>query len=460
MLGQYQPAPSDSLGVAHPICRLDTPTNPTRSDSKAGLPEVQTTRGTGLRLFPERGQPGPPSCTCGRPHPSPSDLAGDVSIHLLTFPPDGPSALPSLPDDDQSPWPGDDEIEFDLSAQAGQRFDAEFECQVEQASGHPLITLERRGASSHRQQSGSRATHTPWQDEFWARQSVFKTSVAAKLREVGQEALAMTLDACHTEWTVQICNDCSKSRRFPNRCDLSFCPECQPRLAGERKKAVEWWTKLVTQPKHVVLTVKNTLDIATGHLSEIKSWFGKLRRRKFARKWRGGFWSLEVTNEGRGWHLHIHALIDADYIDGGTLAREWASVTNGFGRIVKVKDARDREYLSEVTKYAVKGSMLAKWSSSDIEKFVLAFSRQKTFGVFGDLHAARTRFAEWIADLQSRKPKCECGSNNVRYMDECDFLATPPPKKSASSPRPPPIRDPQQELVSDDPRCWSRYGAV
>ncbi len=270
----------------------------------------------------------------------------------------------------------------------------------------------------------------------------------------------MTLDNCHTEWTVQICNDCTKTRRFPNRCDLSFCPECQPRLSSERKKAVEWWTKLVSQPKHVVLTLKNTRNITTGHITELKRWFGKLRRRRFARNWRGGFWSVEITNEGAGWHLHLHALVDSDWIDGGELARQWSDVTGRIGRIVKVKDAREKNYLAEVTKYAVKGSQLAQWSPLDIESFVLAFSRQKTFGVFGGLFAARTKFSEWIAALQSKKPKCECGSNNVRYMDECDFLAQQPHKKSPASPRPPPFRDPQQELVTDDPRCWSRHGAV
>ena len=460
MLGQYQPGSSDSSGVARTLCGLDTPANPTRSDSKAGLPEVNTTRGTGLRLFPSTASAGHSPCACGCPHPSPSDLAGAVSIRLLTAPSDIPSPLPALPDDDNSPWPDDHEIEFDLTQQTEQRFDEESEVEWERAKVSPPIQLERRGASSHRQQSGSRATHTPWQDEFWARQTVFKTSVAAKLREVGQDALAMTLDACHTEWTVQICNDCSKSRRFPNRCDLSFCPECQPRLASERKKAVEWWTKLIKQPKHMVLTLKNTRNITTGHLSELKRWFARLRRRQFARCWRGGFWSIEVTNEGSGWHLHMHILVDADWIDEGELAKQWADVTGRIGRIVKVKDARQKNYLAEVTKYAVKGSQLAQWTPEQIEQFVLAFGRQKTFGVFGDLHAARTKFSEWIADLQNSKPKCECGSNNVRYMDECDFLAQPPAKKSASSPRPPPFKDPQQELVTDDPRCWSRFGAV
>jgi len=460
MLGKYQPAASDSIGVAETICGRDTPANPTGSGRRTGFPESLDTREAGPQFLQHSSSGERRRCACCPPSPLPPDPAGTVSIRLLTSPSDIPSPLPALPDADNSPWPDDQDIEFDLTQQTEQRFDAESECQVWEASESAPIQLERRGASSHRQQGGSRATHVPWQEEFWKRQTVFKTSVAAKLREIGQDAIALTLDKCHTEWTVQVCNDCSKSRRFPNRCDLSFCPECQPRLSSERKKAVEWWTKLIKQPKHIVLTLKNTRNITTGHVSELKRWFSRLRRRKFARTWRGGFWSIEVTNEGAGWHLHLHALVDAVWIDAGELARQWADVTGQIGKIVKVRDAREKNYLAEVTKYAVKGSQLAQWAPLDIEQFILAFGRQKTFGVFGDLFAARTRFADWIADLQTRKPKCECGSSNVRYMDECDFLAQPPPKKSASSPRPPPFRDPQQELVTDDPRCWSRHGAV
>lgn len=460
MLGQYQPATSASSVEAPKIWGHDTPPKPTRSGKRTGSPEVLTTREAGPHFLQHPHSAGPPHCTCCHPDPYPPDLAGAVSIRLLTAPSDSPFPPPLEYDHDNHSWFDIQAGEVDLAPHAGPRFDEPTDEEFRRAFEDAPIQLERRGASSHAHKSGSRSTHTPWQEEFWARQTVFKVSVAAKLREIGQEALAMTLDACHTEWTVQICNDCSRSRRFPNRCDLSFCPECQPRLASERKKAVEWWTKLIKQPKHMVLTLKNTRNITTGHLSELKRWFSRLRRRRFARGWRGGFWSIEVTNEGSGWHLHMHILVDADWIDGGELARQWADVTGRIGRIVRVKDAREKNYLAEVTKYAVKGSQLAKWSPKDIESFILAFSKQKTFGVFGDLHAARTRFSEWIADLQTKKPKCECGSSNVRYMDECDFIAHPPQRKSSASPRPPPAIDPQGDLITDDPRCWSRYGAV
>jgi uncharacterized Zn finger protein (UPF0148 family) len=251
--------------------------------------------------------------------------------------------------------------------------------------------------------------------------------------------LAESLEACHSTFTVAHCNDCGKEQRFPNRCDQMFCPECQPRLASERKKAVEWWTKLITQPKHVVLTVKNTVDFSKGHIQEFKRWFAALRRRKFCRNWRGGFYSLEVTNEGNGWHLHLHALVDADYIDHNGLVENWLAATNGFGRIVHVADARRRDYLAEVTKYAVKGVMLAAWQPEQIRTFIRAFEGVRSFGVFGDLYGARTEFADFIATLKNAKPKCDCGSCNVVYRSEIDAIVNDfSPERDAQNRRPPP----------------------
>jgi hypothetical protein len=202
----------------------------------------------------------------------------------------------------------------------------------------------------------------------------------------------------------------------------------------------------VRQPKHVVLTVQNFPDLDFERVKWIKGCFTKLRRRIFAKNWEGGFWSLEVTNEGKGWHLHIHALIDAAWIDGRELSVEWSSVTSGMGYIVKVKDARNQEYLSEVSKYVVKGSQLATWSSDEIVQFVDSFSGQRTFGVFGSLYKKRTEFKEWLDSIMSQNSVCDCGCATFRYYsdDEMESLDIRADMMSSSHPdRQQGVRQPQ-----------------
>jgi hypothetical protein len=305
----------------------------------------------------------------------------------------------------------DPEAEIDLCPNVGQRFD------------DPTPTqLEVRGVTAQTPERAFACRQPAFQSEFWSSQTVCKNSVAAKLRIAGMTDFALKLEWCHSEWTIAHCNACGKERHFPNRCDLFCCPECTPRLSHERAESVEWWSSRITEPKFVTLTVRNIGDLTSGHIREFKSWFTKLRRRKFAHGWRGGFYTIEVTNEGRGWHLHLHALVDAQWIDGGKLAIEWASVTGGAGHIVKVKDARAADYLRRVKTYIVKGSTLASWTANQIATYVQAFDGVRTFGVFGSLYGARTEFSEWIKSIHEAKPLCPCGSSDIHYMSESEAL--------------------------------------
>lgn len=302
------------------------------------------------------------------------------------------------------------------------------------------IQLENRGITSQSRCTPTAPRHGVMQPEFWKKQTVHKNSIAAALRVLNMDTEAAKLELCHSYYTVCVCNDCNTVRKFPNRCDLFYCPECQPGLAHDRRRQVEWWTRTIRQPKHVVLTVRNIHDLTRGHLDQLGKWFTALRRRKFCSNWTGGFYSIEVTNENNGWHLHIHALVEAKWIDAAGLALQWDSITNGMGRIVKVRDCREAEYLQEVTKYAVKGSQLAQWSPDQISAFIRAFDGKRTFGVFGSLYGARTEFAEFIATMKAARPKCECGSCSVRYYSEADWIVKELQSgSSVSTSRPPPV---------------------
>jgi len=298
------------------------------------------------------------------------------------------------------------------------------------------VQLENRGTTTQLHQS-----------LLWAKATIHKNTTAAKLREAGRIEEANTLENCHTKYTFAICRGCATVSKFPNRCDNFFCAECQPRLSQDRKKAVEWWTREVQQPKHVVLTVQNVPFLTVFHVREFRKWFTRLRRSKFASNWLGGFYTIEVTNEGRGWHLHLHALVDAKWIDSFGLSVAWSKATNGLGKIVKVKDARGKDYLAEVTKYLVKGVQLAAWPKEDIVTFIDAFKGVRTFGVFGDLYGKRTEFAAWWKQVRKSKPICSCGCSDMHYLTELEYIemdlrpnveakALPPPRVVLTMPLP------------------------
>lgn len=287
------------------------------------------------------------------------------------------------------------------------------------------VLLETRGITSQKNKE--------FQRELWCRQTIHKNTVAAKLRSVGRADLSETLESCHSETTWCICKGCKTAKPFLNRCERFYCPECQPTLSRDRERSVGWWSREMQQPKHVVVTLVNEDNLTKNYVKWAKACFAKLRRRKFAANWIGGFYNWEVTKEkagdvknghvlAGGYHLHCHALVEAKWIDVHALAAEWQKVTGGKGRIVYVKDARQHDYLKEVTKYAVKGNQLAAWTGEEIAQFIDAFTGVRTFGVFGSLYGKRTEFRAWIEQLQQTHMKCKCGCTEFWYQSDFDYI--------------------------------------
>jgi hypothetical protein len=318
----------------------------------------------------------------------------------------------------------------------------------EREARRDLLGLEKRGVTSQAKQG-----------ELWRHGRHFKDTVVAKLKSIGRFDLIEELAVCHTEEVILECTGCKRRNRFWNRCDLFYCPACQPRLAAERGRSVEWWTKQISQPKHVVLTVTNQRVFDKAFVKAFLKAFAALRRRVFAKDWRGGFFRLEVTNEGRGWHLHLHALIDARFISQRELSAQWHSVTQGCGHIVRVKDARDQDYLREVTKYAVKGSQLAKWHPEEIATFIDAFKGIRTFGCFGQLYKLRAVHREHMDGVAKERATCPCGCTTVRARSAAELewleLKVGCPVKRGALPCPTPKQLDLGMLVQDARRMFA-----
>lgn len=368
-----------------------------------------------------------------RPEPKEADLrhteveAGMPLLFPLPHPPASSQKILPLPFPDNPPptvTDADRAFERWLDEQGvidqGEEFpelqDA-FSGLEESSEGSMPLQLETRGTT---RQVEAKA---PVPLELWKKATQFKFSVAAKLRESGSLEDADSLEECHSRVVYQQCDGCSGVRTFRNRCDQFFCPECQPSLSRKRIAGVSWWTTQIHQPKHITLTLRNTHDLTKGHLTELKKFFTRLRHRRFCKGWKGGLYTIEITNNGNGWHLHMHVLVDARWVDARQLALEWASVNGGIGHIVAVKDCRSVDYLKEVTKYAAKGSDIAAWSGQDITEFIAAVRGSRTFGVFGSLYGKRTEFREWIKALREDSRLCKCGCRTAHYYSEMEWQA-------------------------------------
>lgn len=249
-------------------------------------------------------------------------------------------------------------------------------------------------------------------EEIWAEQIWQKTLGLVDYR------VSESLAKCGKEEWFRTCSNCRDCKAFKYRCSLKFCPRCNWRISRARADVIKHWTVLIKQPKHVVLTRRNTKLMSRDLLRHTMKGFGKLRRQKEWKTATGGCVSMEVTNESKGWHVHLHVLVDARWIAGGILSQRWGELMGQDYAIVKVQDCRRFEYLNEVTKYVVKASEMAKWPAEEIAAFIGSIKGVRMFAPFGSLYKLQRQIKRQIEAEKPEAVPCECGCGQFFYDTE------------------------------------------
>jgi hypothetical protein len=220
---------------------------------------------------------------------------------------------------------------------------------------------------------------------------------------------------CGTESIIRQCCCCGTRQEFKIQCSQKFCPRCQWKLTKKRVELMTAWSQRIKNPQHIVLTQKNFPTLTRKKLAEHVKNIAKIRRKKVFKNVRGGTTSVEITNEGNGWHLHSHWLVDAGVVDPSELAISWGKLVNQEYAIVKVKPVTSREYISECAKYVAKGNDIARWPVEHIWEFLLAIRGRRFFFSFGDLSKLAPEVKEQIRFQRPEKKGCECGSHDFKF---------------------------------------------
>jgi hypothetical protein len=305
----------------------------------------------------------------------------------------------------------------------------------------------------------------PRQRRFEFDAKVIRDSVVRKLRLAGREDLALPIDHCHRDAVYKRCVGCRHVKTFYNRCERFYCPVCAARLARDRRETIEWWSKVVNQPKHVVLTVKSVPVLTKDYVRKLKGDLRRMRGQEWAKegkflwrataitphapqaepipghkrqrgrlspwsgrklgskttKWRGGFWSIDATlNEG-GWHIHFHAIVDADFIDRDELERSWAKLRGQEMAVVRVFDVRGKNYVAEACKYVCDGVQLGNWPADKLVEFCDSLSNERCFDTFGALYKQRAEWTKAKEEIHADRDVCACGCRQFVYFDENEW---------------------------------------
>lgn len=154
-----------------------------------------------------------------------------------------------------------------------------------------------------------------------------------RLRDDGDDDLARRLAKCGLPLRL-VCTSCGTTRLSATRCDLKWCPSCQYGLATAAAERFARIATVAKWPLRVTFTARNfgydeawprrevrrdgqtsTVPVSPIRWIRTVAWSERLRRQTW---WRarvtGGVLGFEVTDTGRGYHVHAHSLLDCRWL--------------------------------------------------------------------------------------------------------------------------------------------------
>jgi hypothetical protein len=250
-----------------------------------------------------------------------------------------------------------------------------------------------------------------------------------KLKEEGRYDLAAVLTKCEeVVWMQCVC--CTDRFAVERGCGKRWCPMCAPRIAAKRLDRAARLVGRFRWPLAVTLTMKNVKE-GEGCVEKMKDAFRKFRRTDFWEdRVKGGVAGFEVTHRGRGFHPHLHALVDCRWLAVATpeprrnqtadgikslceraqdeLAEVWGAYVQGKKASVWVNRAWGKS-LIETLKYAIKPSDLLK-VSCDASEIIDEIDRGRMMTTFGHAHACAKDFVGLDDPIESSRECDKCGT--------------------------------------------------
>lgn len=173
-------------------------------------------------------------------------------------------------------------------------------------------------------------------------------------------------------------------------CHVKGCPLC---AAGKSA----WLTKRLSAEfsntpdlKFMTLTLKHDDQPLYSKIREITKNFRNFRNNKYLKSHvKGGFWSLELKKGNDDlWHVHLHTIIQADFMPQKLLSEIWEKVT-GTSKIVDIRQVKNPDVAAKYcAKYVTKPCEVRFLKRDEAVEFLAATRNVRTFGLWGTFKKA------------------------------------------------------------------------
>ncbi len=211
---------------------------------------------------------------------------------------------------------------------------------------------------------------------------------------IEQSEKSKLLEECRSRaWFVRN-EETGAVRVAAKQCRLRWCFHCgESRQQFVTQALMPWYTE-AKAPKLLTVTIKHTDEPLPSQIDFLYDSFRKFRNRKFLKdNIDGGVWFFQVTynQKSEQWHPHIHALLDASFMDHQKLMELWEKITNG-STIVHIRSVNDPEHtLTHNARYAARPSALVKIPEDRWPDLFEAFDGRRICGTWGSARGISLR---------------------------------------------------------------------
>ena len=167
--------------------------------------------------------------------------------------------------------------------------------------------------------------------------------------------LSSELKSCGDPITLE-CQECHYLCERKRRCNNRLCEECSVINGFKAKNKYSPYLSGMINPKFLTLTLINVDVVSREYFTKVRNYWLAFKKRLKRDNYHffKGLYVFEVTEKGRGFHVHLHIIYEGDNIPQQYLSTKWNEVTKG-SKIVFIKELTDTDKsLSYMLKYVCK----------------------------------------------------------------------------------------------------------
>lgn len=209
-----------------------------------------------------------------------------------------------------------------------------------------------------------------------------KNHYASLFDNTDYDRIASTLRDCHQTRVLACCRACHGAWYVLHKCRQRVCPICSAKVFRTRAEFLRRAAAQCKHPKLITLTQPLVENHPREAITKIRDAFAKLRKTECWKSVTAGAYTIEVIPKPEGWHIHMHVLVNSEYIPYQKLWSTWGELIGHKVIQTDIRAADNKNAQQYLAKYCAK-SVSMYLGDKTIVDWYRATKGQRLFVTFG-----------------------------------------------------------------------------